>query len=114
GPYLPLRYFEAGDTARSQMRPHIVGHHAEVLRDKNRRQRGSLNDADDVVAQRAVGDTILQRGVVARSEAGQSSVRSRGRLLVEERQEFGIAVRSPREGIQPVEPQYVIDSKAVE
>ncbi len=105
----PVGNFETGDIQLAHVRAHVVRNAAQVFPHHADAGSGGKQKAQVQVPVRQVHVAVRSIVIPARLEAGQPSARSLGRLIGGKRQEYPVFRGFPREGVNAVKAQDVVD-----
>src|SRR5207302_618505 len=107
----PLRNFESGYAKRLQTGSHITGHDTEVFADYACSAGFMHDNAEIFFAFALVCFAVFGCVVVAGNEMRCAAAGSFQHLLLIERQEFFVSLRSPGKGVNAIKSLDVIDSE---
>src|SRR5256885_1241510 len=96
-----------------QTRPDIIRDGAEIFADRARVARFSDDVTQTFFAFASIRFAVLRIGVVARTEVRRAAAGSLQHLIPIERQKCLVPSRAPRERVNPIKTEGVIDSKHV-
>src|ERR1044071_8269622 len=112
--HFPWRNFESGNAKRSQIRPHIIWHNAEVLTDHARGPGFFQHNAQVFVALAHVRHAVFQSVVVTGNEMRGATTSLPQHLVLIEWEKFLVFLWAPRKSIDAIKTLDVIDSKKME
>src|SRR5947208_1466238 len=93
------------------MGPNIIGHRSQIFADHARAAAFLKHHPQILFAFPSVRCAILQRRIIARREMRNASMGSRQHLVPIEWKKLLVSRRSPRESVNPIKPEDMIDAK---
>ena len=111
---LPVADFEAGHIEAEQMRAHVVGHGAEILRHDFIRRGSGYDDAQILVPGGEVRGFVLVGVIGVLFVMRQTTTGALLGFVIAEMKELGIPLRPPGEAVDAVKAKHMVDAEDVE
>ena len=109
----PLRHAEAGDAEFQEARAHVFRNGSEVFADERVRAADFDEHFEKLLAERAIRGAMLGRVVLVRAEMREVAAGARLGFFEREREKFRIQRGPPREAVDAVKAEDVINAKEV-
>src|SRR6266498_1293284 len=109
--HIPLGNLKPGDPERLQTGPHVIGHNAKVFADHTCGASLFKNRAQVFFAVALVRFAIFRCFVITRNEVRGTAASLFQHLMLIERKKLFVLSRPPREGIDTIKPEDMVDSE---
>src|SRR5206468_6647255 len=109
--HFPLRNFKSGKSKRTQVWPDVFRHSAKIFANHARGAGIVQHDAQIFFAVALVSFTVVRCFVVSRNKMGRAAAGLLEHLLPIEREKLFVLPWPPRESINAIKSQHMVDPK---